>query len=214
MKRMHQPPPHDEPELLLVDDDPNLLAGLARSLRSQGFRVRTAGSGQAALAALHEQPADAIVSDQFMPGTKGVDLLAYVANLYPDTVRVLLTGEATLDVALQAINTGHVQRFLVKPCHPLELGIALRQQLEQRALVDGAARLLGEARRQRAVLSRLEHAHPGITRIARDEDGAIVLDSATDCTGLVEQIRSLLDEADTTPAALGARETKEGRHSR
>ncbi|MBI5364544.1 MAG: response regulator [Planctomycetes bacterium] len=177
-------------EILLVDDEPNILSGLARSLHSEGYKVRCVNSGREALSALQARRVDAVVTDQNMPIMKGIDLLAHVANLYPETVRIMLTGEATLDVTLQAINTGQVHRFLVKPCHALELSLALRQQFEQRALLSEAVRLLREARRQKSVLERLERANPGITHVDRDEDGAIELDGA-DCQQLVEQIRAM-----------------------
>lgn len=188
-------------QILLVDDDPNILAGLTRGLRSQGFAVRSVGSGAQALNALAEQATDAIVSDQNMPSMRGIDLLACVASTYPDMVRVMLTGEATLDVAMRAINAGQVQRFLVKPCHALELGHALRQQLEQRALLSGAKRLLTQARRQRSVLERLEASNPGITHIDCDADGAIVLDEELDGQSLLQEIQQLLDAEQSSPSA-------------
>ncbi|NYZ61953.1 response regulator [Luteimonas sp. SJ-16] len=111
------------PRILCVDDEPNLLAGLERSLFDR-FDVTTADGGAAGLAALEASgPFAAIVSDMRMPNMDGVAFLAQARQRAPDTVRILLTGQADTASAIAAINHGAIFRFLCKPC-PTEVLVA------------------------------------------------------------------------------------------
>jgi putative two-component system response regulator len=102
--------------VLLVDDEPNVLATLARMLR-QRYEVSTAGGADEALEQLDNAgPFAVVISDHNMPGATGVALLLEVARRAPDTVRLMLTGQLDLDVAVRAVNEGNVFRFLTKPC--------------------------------------------------------------------------------------------------
>jgi FixJ family two-component response regulator len=101
-------------QILFVDDDVNILSAFQRNLR-RDFEITTASSPEAALMALENQSFSVIVSDIKMPRMSGVELLSLVAEKWPDTVRILLTGEADAKAAIGAINYGHVYRFLMKP---------------------------------------------------------------------------------------------------
>ena len=101
--------------VLLVDDEANILNALARLFLDQDVRVLRAGNGEEALGIVRREPVAVIVSDNLMPGMRGVELLSRVRDLSPDTVRVLLTGYADLPTAIEAINRGEVFRFHVKP---------------------------------------------------------------------------------------------------
>jgi len=138
--------------VLLVDDDHNLLLGLRRTLRKQPYELVTADSGRAALALLARRPVDVIVSDEKMPEMSGTEFLAQARRLYPDTVRLMLTGEATLEAAVRAINEGEIYRFLRKPCDQVELSVAIAQGLQQKKLLENARRLLRVSQRQAAML--------------------------------------------------------------
>jgi DNA-binding NtrC family response regulator len=116
--------------VLLVDDDENLLHGLTRALRRQPYRIFTARSGNEAQWVLKTQPVDVIVCDEQMPGMSGSDLLGWAAAQFPDVVRIVLTGHASVDVAIKAINDGAVYRFFTKPCNEFELAIAIREAIE------------------------------------------------------------------------------------
>lgn len=106
------------PRVLCVDDEPILLDALARSLRRR-FHVTTALGPNLGLRAVEEGPGfSVVVSDLRMPGSDGVTFLAWVRELAPDTVRVLLTGHADVTSAVAAVNDGAVFRFLTKPCPP------------------------------------------------------------------------------------------------
>ncbi|MET0550462.1 MAG: HD domain-containing phosphohydrolase [Xanthomonas sp.] len=115
------------PRILCVDDEPNLLAALERNLFGQ-FDVVTADGGAAGLAAIAAGPPfAAIVSDMRMPGMDGAAFLAAARARAPDSVRLLLTGQADATSAIAAVNHGAIFRFLCKPCPTEELVAALEQ---------------------------------------------------------------------------------------
>ncbi|MFA5807622.1 MAG: HD domain-containing phosphohydrolase [bacterium] len=101
--------------VLLVDDEANILNALARLFLDRDVRVLRAGNGEEALGIVRREPVAVVVSDNLMPGMRGVELLSRVRDLSPGTVRVLLTGYADLPTAIEAINRGEVFRFHVKP---------------------------------------------------------------------------------------------------
>ena len=103
------------PFLLLVDDDAFMRALLADSVEGQGWQVRTAASGEEALALLAREPAAVIVSDHSMPGMTGAALLAQVRRLYPSTFRILLSAQADEGEIAAALANGDADRFLAKP---------------------------------------------------------------------------------------------------
>lgn len=105
----------DDAAVLLVDDEANILNALARLFLDRDVRVLRAETGEEALGIVRREPVAVVVSDNLMPGMRGVELLSQVRNLSPDTVRVLLTGYADLPTAIEAINRGEVFRFHVKP---------------------------------------------------------------------------------------------------
>lgn len=118
------------PRILCVDDEPNLLAALERSLFDQ-FDVVTAIGGEAGLVAMSEgAPFDVIVSDMRMPGMDGAAFLAQARERAPDTVRILLTGQADAESAIAAINQGAIFRYLRKPCPTDELTATLQQAVD------------------------------------------------------------------------------------
>ena len=121
--------------ILLVDDDPNLLAAVQRQFRRR-FAITTAEGGDAGLDILRRDgPFAVVVSDMRMPGMNGVEFLRQVRELAPDTVRVMLTGYADLEAAIAAVNEGNIFRFLTKPCPPELLEKTLRACLEQYRLI-------------------------------------------------------------------------------
>jgi len=141
--------------ILFVDDDANVLAAFQRNLRKQ-FSFDTALSGAEALAMIKEcGPYAVIVADMQMPGMNGIELLTRAREQSPDTVRVMLTGNADQQTAVDAVNEGAVFRFLTKPCEPQQLQSTLETSLRQyemlrieRDLLEntlgGAVKVLGE----------------------------------------------------------------------
>jgi response regulator RpfG family c-di-GMP phosphodiesterase len=113
------------PSILCVDDEPRIVESLAVQLR-RDYRVLAANGGNSALQLLKEKGAPAvIVSDMRMPGMDGATLLKHVKQLYPETTRILLTGEPGRDAAIAAVNEGQIFRFLTKPCPPDQLRSAI-----------------------------------------------------------------------------------------
>jgi response regulator RpfG family c-di-GMP phosphodiesterase len=107
--------PADQRTLLLVDDEPGICAALTRMLRRDGYKILTAASGSEGLEVLAVNPVQVIISDQRMPGMSGTELLDIVKQLYPDTVRIILSGYTDLDVVTESVNRGAVFKFLTKP---------------------------------------------------------------------------------------------------
>lgn len=101
--------------LLLVDDEPGVLNALRRLFRGEGYRVLTAESAAAALDLLSTEPTQVIISDQRMPGMSGVEFLSRVRLLYPQTVRIVLSGYAEIDTVTEAVNHGAIWKFFSKP---------------------------------------------------------------------------------------------------
>jgi response regulator RpfG family c-di-GMP phosphodiesterase len=131
-------------KILLVDDDSNVLAGYRRIL-SRDFHTDTAQDGNQALKTMGESgPYAAVVADMHMPGMDGIQLLSKVKNLYPSTVRVMLTGNADMETAINAINEGNIFRFLIKPCSKELMAKTLTAALVQYRLVTAESQLLQE----------------------------------------------------------------------
>ncbi|TCO37196.1 PAS domain S-box protein [Dokdonella fugitiva] len=101
--------------VLVVDDEPGIRTALTRMLRSDGYRVLTAASGDEGLHVLSLNAVQVIISDQRMPGMSGTEFLGKVKDLYPETMRIILSGYTEIDVVTESVNRGAVFRFLTKP---------------------------------------------------------------------------------------------------
>jgi len=121
--------------VLFVDDEPNVLEGIQRTLRKQ-VELRTASSGAEALRLMREAgPFALVVSDMRMPAMNGAQFLAKVREQEPDTIRMILSGQADLEATLAAVNEGHIHRFLTKPCPTDQLLAAVEDGLHQHRLL-------------------------------------------------------------------------------
>ncbi len=131
-------------KILCVDDEPNVLEAFSRSLRKD-FNVSVAQSGEEALALLKtDGPFAVVLSDMRMPGMDGIQFLKRVRELAPETVLMMLTGNADQQTAVNAVNEGNIFRFLTKPCPPEMLTSTLNAGLEQYRLVTAEKKLLEE----------------------------------------------------------------------
>lgn len=129
-------------KILCVDDEPNILQAYQRSLRKD-FQIDTADGGERALELIGSSgPYAVIVSDMRMPGMDGVQFLASARALAPETVRIMLTGNADQQTASEAVNEGHIFRFLTKPCTPAALKTSLLAGIQQYHLVRAEKELL------------------------------------------------------------------------
>jgi len=132
--------------VLLIDDDPHLLSALRRHL-ADDFDLATATSGQEAIEAVRAAgaagtPFAVVVSDMRMPGLDGIETLAKIRDIAPDTVRMMLTGNADQQTAIQAINRGNILRFFNKPCPVEELQEGIKAGIAQYRLVTAERDLL------------------------------------------------------------------------
>lgn len=117
--------------ILFVDDEKNVLESYRRNLRTR-FNVTTALGGEEALRTFKDNgPFTVVVSDIKMPVMDGIQLLSRIRDSYPETVRMVLTGYADLEIAIQAVNQGDIFRFLTKPCDDDDLTNALIAGIEQ-----------------------------------------------------------------------------------
>ena len=122
--------------LLLVDDEPNILASLKRLFRRDGHVMLTANSGAEGLELLSKHKVDLIISDQRMPGMTGVEFLRTAKALYPDTIRIVLSGYTELQSVTDAINEGAVYRFLTKPWEDEPLREQINKAFEYKELLE------------------------------------------------------------------------------
>lgn len=128
--------------VLFVDDEPNVLDGIRRQLRNR-VNVETATSAAAGLEIIRAQgPFAVVVSDMRMPEMDGARFLAKVNEIAPQTVRMVLSGQADLESTIAAVNEGRVFRFLLKPCNAETLFGVIKNGIEQYRLVNAEKHLL------------------------------------------------------------------------
>ncbi len=147
--------------LLLVDDEENILRALVRLLRRDGYNILTANSGSEGLNILKQNEVSVILSDQRMPEMNGVEFLSEVKGLYPDTVRMVLSGYTDLNSVTDAINRGEIYKFLTKPWEDDLLRENIKQAFDQFRLVGENQRLSDELKKANELLQgdkeHLEH---------------------------------------------------------
>lgn len=162
--------------LLFVDDEPIVLRAIEMQLRRSPYEVLTAAGAGEALQILDRRGVDVLIADVEMPDLSGIELTQIAARDYPDMLRILLTGHASLDRALQAINAGEVVRFFTKPLDPA----VLMEELDRLStrIRDIRARHREEAQaRQRHQLEAWIDAHfPGARQVNRGPAGEVLLD--------------------------------------
>jgi two-component system probable response regulator PhcQ len=111
-----------------------------------------------------------------MPGEPGSAFLAKVRERFPNTIRIILSGQASLDAAVRAINEGEVYRFFLKPCNPTDLIFTIQRALDHRKLEERSWKLLNAFRNQEAALDAVERHHPGLLQLELDDTGAVLVD--------------------------------------
>jgi two-component system response regulator HupR/HoxA len=145
--------PNTKPTLLIVDDEPAIVASITRSLEDDYHCLGANGAAEArALFADHRIAC--VLSDQRMPGESGSEFLAWVKETHPDTVRILITGFSDFDSVVSAVNKGQIWHFLHKPWEPAQLEVVIRQAVEMHRLVDENRRLEAELKARNQALER------------------------------------------------------------
>src|SRR4030067_2165516 len=127
--------------ILFVDDEKNILGSLSRVFRKEGDGIMLAKSGECGLDLLRHNSVAVVVSDQRMPGMGGVEFLKKAREASPDTVRMMLTGQADMDEITGAINEGGVYRYITKPWDDDELKHIIRAAVERYSLLAENRRL-------------------------------------------------------------------------
>jgi two-component system, probable response regulator PhcQ len=166
--------------ILLVDDEVNVLSALTRALFDEPYQVTCAKSGEEALQLIAQTPFKLVISDEKMIGMQGSELLAIIKDSHPNTLRILLTGHATLEAAMKAVNQGEIYRFFTKPWNDTELKFAIRSALERYDLEAENRRLLSTVKNQAMEIKVLEKRYPGISRVKKNEQGSFVLPELSD----------------------------------
>jgi two-component system, probable response regulator PhcQ len=166
--------------ILIVDDEENVCHALRRSLRKEGYELFFGHEPAQGLEVLKKEKVDMVISDHLMPNMTGLEFLKLVRNRYPDVMRIMLTGHADMQTAIDAINQGNIYRFLTKPWDDTELKVTLFLAFEQLDLERENRRLLAMVRRQYDLLKSLEKENTGISTVVRDAEGYILLDEEQD----------------------------------
>ena len=117
-----------KPQILIVDDDPGTLASLSRAFALTGYTTLTSSSAKAALERLEEEPVDAVLADVVMPEMDGIEFLARLKDLAPNVPVVLMSGQATVEMAMKATRLGALD-FVEKPVSLDRLLLTLRNVL-------------------------------------------------------------------------------------
>jgi two-component system, NarL family, sensor histidine kinase UhpB len=123
--------------ILIIDDEPYILATLEEILKLEGYEVESAESGGAALEKLRPGVYDLVIVDQRLPDITGLDLLAQIQKMKPAPASILLTAYASLDSAIEALRQG-ASDYLLKPCHSEELKWSVKQALERKRISETA----------------------------------------------------------------------------
>ncbi|HRF47092.1 MAG TPA: response regulator [Anaerolineales bacterium] len=205
-------PAHDSaPTILLVDDEPSVLAALKRALRPDGYRILTAESGAEALELLEREPVAVIVSDQRMPRMSGAEFLELARQYAPDTGRIMLTGYAEPQAIIDAINRGGVYRYISKPWDDGDLRLTLRRAIDQHLLIGENRLLNAEIQAQNAALAEANRTLE--RRVAeRTREVEAQRDELKDLYGQLDQ--NFADVIRVFVSLLELRDSREAGHSR
>ena len=132
-----------------------------------------------------------VISDERMIGMQGSAFLAQVREQHPQTIRILLTGHATLEAAMKAVNEGEIYRFFSKPWNDHDLLFAIRSALEKFDLEAENRRLLATIKQQSLEIKVLEKRYPGISRVEKDSAGVFMIEDISE-----DDIQSMLAECE------------------
>jgi DNA-binding NtrC family response regulator len=182
--------------ILIVDDEPTIRKLLVDAFSREPYAIHSAGSAKEGLEILERERADVVISDEIMPGMSGSEFLAFVRQKYPETIRMILTGHASLEAAIRAINEGEIYRFFTKPCNIFDLSVTVRQALQQKDLMEESRRLLRLVQEQSAFIEKMEKEYPGLTKVKRNANGVVIIDEVEE--GGCQETDTLLKQIEIT----------------
>lgn len=160
--------------ILIVDDEVHVCNALRRSLSREAYVITTSNDPTQALELMKTEKFDLVISDHLMPQMTGLEFLKVVHDRFPETIRIILTGHADMQTAIDAINHGEIYRFLTKPWDDIELKVTVTLAFEKLDLERENRRLLAQVRNLSNHLVRLQ---PQLASLRRDASGAILLDA-------------------------------------
>ena len=164
---------HEQPKILCVDDEVNILRALRRLLLDEDYEILIANSGEEALELLEkEYPVHLILSDYRMPGMNGVDFLKRVCERWPKIIRIVLSGYADTASIVSAINEGQIYKFIPKPWNDDELKVTIAKAFEVYFLNRQNEILSDELRQTNEELSTINQ---NLEQIVRERSADILL---------------------------------------
>ena len=171
--------------IMLVDDELNILSALRRALVEESYETDLFTDVHEALNRAECVPYDLVLTDFRMPAMDGIAFLNAFKEVQPETIRLIMSAYADLELMFRAINEAEVYRFIGKPWHDFGLREAISRALEHHDLIAEHQRLADKVRdkqrqidRQKMFLKRLEADNPGITKVNWADDGSIMIDGA------------------------------------
>lgn len=176
-----------EDKILIVDDEINIIEAIKRVFIDEPYTIITTNNPHKGLEILHQDEIKLVISDEKMPEMSGSEFLSIVRNEFPHIIRIILTGYASLDSAIKAINSGEIYRYLTKPWDEMHLKLTVRDAIEKFNLEEENRKLLAVIRKQAMALKTIELQYPGITKIDKDKHGNILIPSISD-----EEIEEIL----------------------
>ncbi len=169
-----------KPRILIVDDDSSVLEVLRDAFSKEPYEVLCSGSATEAVEIMSMKPIDVVISDDQMPGLTGTEFLTQVRKKYPNTIRIILTGHANLETAINSINEAEIHRFFTKPCNLLDLVVTVRLAIQNKELKEEVQRLNEVTTRQSVIIEEMEKLYPGISRVKRNAQGDVLVDEEVD----------------------------------
>lgn len=168
--------------IIIVDDEINILKSIQRSLRESDWELHIFTAAVEALNYGQENNIDLVISDYRMPHMDGIQFLKEFKKIQPDAFRIILSGQADLDLLLEAINEVEIYRFITKPWIDSELKKTIGSALNHHEILQENRILANQVRDQKRQISlqkieldRLEMQSPGITQVNWDTDGSIII---------------------------------------
>ncbi len=166
----------EKSKILIIDDEENVLNALKRALRQENYDIFTADSAEKALPVIEAQNINLVICDYKLPGIDGIELLEKISCRYPEMINILLTGQADLKTAVEAINRATLYRFVLKPWDDETLQVTIKRALEHRELILKNRFLLNEIKKRDIFLRELRSKYPGIADLKTDFSGRFILD--------------------------------------
>lgn len=161
--------------ILIVDDEKNVLSAMQRVLRKEPYTIYSVDSAEKALQLIKAREVSLVISDYNMPHEDGLECLKRIKILYPRILTIMLTGQAEVQVAVEAINVAGVYKFILKPWDDEDLKITVRRSLESLDLASERDKLMQKVKSRDAILNDLESKFPGISKVNKDDNGYLIL---------------------------------------